>query len=144
MKRILIIVLGLMTLGCISKADERPVRFDRIPVAAQNFIKTNFADNAVVHVTKDDDFVAPDYEVVLDNGTVVHFSNSGSLEKIEAYKSGVPQHLIPEKIREYVTANYPGVVYREYEIDRGKYEVKLSNGLELTFNSLFTLIEVDD
>ena len=73
-----------MTLGCISKADERPVKFDKIPVAAQNFIKTNFADNAVVHVTKDDDFVAPDYEVVLDNGTVVHFSNSGSLEKIEA------------------------------------------------------------
>ena len=144
MKKILVIVIGLITMACISRADEKPVKFEKIPVVAQNFIKTNFADNSVVHVAKDDDLVAPDYEVVLDNGTVVQFSNSGNLEKIEAYKNGVPQHLIPDKIRDYVTVNYPGVYYREYEIDRGKYEVKLSNGLELTFNSQFTLIEIDD
>ena len=144
MKKILVIVIGLITMACISRADEKPVKFEKIPVVAQNFIKTNFADNSVVYVAKDDDLVAPDYEVVLDNGTVVQFSNSGNLEKIEAYKNGVPQHLIPDKIRDYVTVNYPGVYYREYEIDRGKYEVKLSNGLELTFNSQFTLIEIDD
>jgi hypothetical protein len=144
MKKVMIIVLCLITIGCIGRADERPVKFERIPAAAQKFIKTNFVDNTVVHVTKDDDLVAPDYEVVLDNGTVVQFSNSGSLEKIEAYRAGVPQHLIPEKIREYVSVNYPGAVYREYEIDRAKHEVKLSNGLELTFNSLFNLIEIDD
>lgn len=144
MKRILVAVISLMAIGCISKADDRPVKFERIPAAAQKFVKTNFADNKVVFVTKDDDIVAPDYEVVLDNGTVLQFSSIGSLEKIEAFKAGVPMNLIPEKIKEYVTATYPEVYYREYEIDRGKHEVKLSNGLELTFNSVFTLIEVDD
>ena len=143
MKRILVIVISLMAIGCISKADDRPVKFERIPAAAQKFVKDNFTDNTVVLVTKDDD-VALDYEVMFDNGTVLHFSSKGILEKIEAYKEGVPQYLIPKKIQEYVSATYPGVFYREYEIDRGKYEVKLSNGLELTFNSVFTLIEVDD
>ena len=95
-------------------------------------------------MTKDDDFVAPDYEVVLDNGSVLQFSSSGVLEKIEAFKEGVPVSLIPKKIQEYVSNNYQGVFYREYEIDRGKYEVKLSNGLELTFNNAFTVIEIDD
>ena len=128
----------------ISKADDRPIKFEKLPAAAQKFVKTNFADNTVVFVTKDDDLIAPDYEVVLDNGTVLQFSNAGSLEKIEAFRTGVPQNLVPEKINDYVSANYPGTTYREYEQDRGKHEVKLSNGLELTFNSGFTLIEIDD
>lgn len=144
MKRFLVVLISLMAIGCISKADDRPVKFERIPAAAQKFVKTNFAGNKVVFVTKDDDLVAPDYEVILDNGTLLQFSSLGALEKIEAFKTGVPQSLIPEKIREYVAATYPDTIYREYEIDRGKHEVKLSNGLELTFNSVFTLIEIDD
>lgn len=144
MKRILVIVISLMAIVCISKADNKPVKFEKLPAAAQKFVKENFADNPVVLVTKDDDIVAPDYEVTLDNATVLQFSNTGALEKIEAYKAGVPQYLIPKKIQEYVSATYPEVFYREYEIERGRYEVKLSNGLELTFNSALTLIEIDD
>ena len=144
MKRILVAIICLMAIVCISKADDKPIKFERMPAAAQKFVKTNFAESKVVFVTKDDDFVAPDYEVVLDNGTVLQFSSSGVLEKIEAFKEGVPVSLIPKKIQEYVSNNYQGVFYREYEIDRGKYEVKLSNGLELTFNNAFTLIEIDD
>ena len=144
MKRILIALISLMAVVGISKADDRQIKFERLPAAAQKFVKTNFADNTVVFVTKDDDLIAPDYEVVLDNGTVLQFSSAGSLEKIEAFRTGVPQNLVPEKINHYVSANYPGATYREYEQDRGKHEVKLSNGLELTFNSGFTLIEIDD
>ena len=128
----------------ISKADDRPIKFEKLPAAAQKFVKTNFADNTVVFVTKDDDLLAPDYEVVLDNGTVLQFSSAGSLEKIEAFRTGVPQNLVPEKIKAYVSANYPDAVFKEYEVEKGKHEVKLSNGLELTFNSVFTLIEIDD
>ena len=51
----------------ISKADDRPIKFEKLPAAAQQFVKTNFADNTVVFVTKDDDLIAPDFEVVLDN-----------------------------------------------------------------------------
>ena len=144
MRRILVALISLMAIGCISKADDRPFKFEKLPAAAKQFVKTHFADNTVVFVTKDDDLIAPDYEVILNDGTLLQFSNSGELEKIESFKTGVPNNLIPEQIREYVNANYPGVTYREYEIDRGKYEVKLSNGIELTFNSAFTLIEIDD
>lgn len=144
MKRILIALIGLMAVVGISKADDRPIKFEKLPAAAQQFVKTNFADNTVVFVTKDDDLIAPDFEVVLDNGTVIQFSNNGQMEKIEAFKTGVPQNLIPEKIKAYVSANYPDAVFKEYEVEKGKHEVKLSNGLELTFNSVFTLIEIDD
>ena len=144
MKRILIALISLMAVVGISKADDRPIKFEKLPAAAQKFVKTNFADNIVVFVTKDDDLIAPDYEVVLDTGTVLQFSSAGSLEKIEAFRTGVPQNLVPEKINAYVSANYPDAVFKEYEVEKGKHEVKLSNGLELTFNSVFTLIEIDD
>ena len=144
MNRILVAIISLMAVVGISKADDRPIKFEKLPAAAQKFVKTNFADNIVVFVTKDDDLIAPDYEVVLDNGTVLQFSSAGSLEKIEAFRTGVPQNLVPEKINAYVSANYPDAVFKEYEVEKGKHEVKLSNGLELTFNSVFTLIEIDD
>ena len=144
MRRILVAIISLMAVVGISKADDRPIKFEKLPSAAQQFVKTNFADNTVVFVTKDDDLIAPDYEVVLDNGTVLQFSSAGSLEKIEAFRTGVPQNLVPEKKNAYVSANYPDAVFKEYEVEKGKHEVKLSNGLELTFNSVFTLIEIDD
>ena len=52
--------------------------------------------------------------------------------------------LIPDKIKEYVKKNYKDVTYKEYEVGTRSYEVKLSNGLELKFNSSFVLIEIDD
>ena len=73
MKRILIALISLMAVVGISKADDRPIKFEKLPAAAQQFVKTNFADNTVVFVTKDDDLIAPDFEVVLDNGTVIQF-----------------------------------------------------------------------
>ena len=143
MKNIFITLAVALAFCFTASADDRPVDFGKLPDAAKDFVTTYYAQDKVISVTKDDDFVAPDYEVVLDNGTVLQFSSSGVLEKIEAFKEGVPVSLIPKKIQEYVSNNYQGVFYREYEIDRGKYEVKLSNGLELTFNNAFTLIEID-
>ena len=144
MKRILAILAGLFTLVSVSKADDRPVRFEQLPKAAQKFVKTNFPDNKVIYSAKDDDIVSPEYEVALDNGVKVDFKNDGRLEKIEAPQSGIPEGIIPEQIHKYVTKHYPGSKYLEYEVDKVGYEVKLSNGLELTFSSSFHLLQVDD
>ena len=56
----------------------------------------------------------------------------------------MPAGLIPVQIREYVRHNYHDVAYVEYEVGRRTYEVKLSNGMELTFNKNFALIGIDD
>ena len=86
MKRILIALIGLMAVVGISKADDRPIKFEKLPAAAQQFVKTNFADNTVVFVTKDDDLILQEYTVVLVSGVKVVFENSGALEKVEAKK----------------------------------------------------------
>ena len=45
---------------------------------------------------------------------------------------------------DYVSTNFPGVSI--YAIDRGyrDVEVSLTNGLELTFDSNYTLVDIDD
>ena len=45
---------------------------------------------------------------------------------------------------EYVKAYYPDATILQYEVGRKTYEVKLSNRMELKFNSRFNVIEVDD
>ena len=130
-------------LACEKYGDDRPVDFGKLPVVAQNFVKTYYPDEKVLFVTKDDDIVLPDYSVRLENGVGIQFSNGGALEKIEA-PAGVPDGVVPVQIVEYVKGQYADVLILEYEIDRNTYEVKLSNRLELKFNSSFKLIGIDD
>jgi hypothetical protein len=66
------------------------------------------------------------------------------LEKVKSSQTGVPAAIIPLKIREYVSVHYPQVKYLEYEVDKTGYEVKISNGLELRFNTSFHLVDIDD
>jgi hypothetical protein len=144
MKRVIALIAGLLTIISVSKADDKPVRFEQLPKAAQKFVTTNFPDSKVIYSTKDDDIISPEYEVALDNGVKIDFKNDGRLEKIEAPQIGVPEGIIPEKIHKYVAKHYPGAKCLEYEVDKVGYEVKLSNGLELTFSTSFHLIQVDD
>ena len=144
MKRILAILAVIVALMSVAKADDRPVTSQQLPAAAQAFIAENYPADKISFATKDDDIILPDYTVVLVSGVRITFNNDGSLEKIESKGDGVPAGLIPVQIREYVRHNYHDVAYEEYEIGRRTYEVKLSNGMELTFNSKFALIGIDD
>ena len=88
-------------LACQVHADDRPVDFNRLPAAAQAFVKNHYADVKVMYATKDDDIILPDYHVRLENGVQLQFANNGALEKIEA-KAGVPDGVVPVQIVDYV------------------------------------------
>lgn len=135
---------GLLTLVFVSKADEKPIKFEQLPSAAQKFIKDKLHKDKVVYVLKDDDIIFPEYEVYLESGTKVTFFNDGKLESIKAGSAGMSKGIVPQQIVTYVAANHPGFPIVEFEIDRNTYEVSLSNGIELKFSSGFQLLDVDD
>lgn len=144
MKRILVLLVSIFAFAALIKADDKPIPFDQLPDLAKTFVKTNFPSAKVLYSSIDDDIIAPDYEVILDNGFEIQFRNDGRLEKVDANSGVISESLIPEKIRDYIKSNYPNVTYKEYEVGARSYEVKISNGLELTFNSEFKVIEIDD
>jgi hypothetical protein len=86
----------------------------------------------------------PDYHVVMANGVMIQFEHNGKLEKIETRKGEIPAGIVPVQIVELVKAYYPDATILQYEVGRKTYEVKLSNRMELKFNSRFNVIEVDD
>lgn len=143
MKKIFAIAAIALASLQIIKADDRPVTFNQLPAAAQAFINTNYPGEKISYATIDDDFVRPDYNVMLANGVKVQFENSGALEKIES-RNGIPEGLVPVQIKDYVKMHYPDAFFVEYEIGRKSYEVKLSNRLEIKFNRSFNVIEIDD
>lgn len=144
MKQIITAVaVFVLSLSCVM-ADDRPVSFELLPSQAQAFVNANYPGEKVLYITVDDDLIRPDYKVVLVNGVEIQFNNDGSLEKIDAKKSGVPENLIPAQILSYVKNHYPDAFVTEYEIGVRHYEAKLSNRLELTFNKHFHVVELDD
>ena len=143
MKRMVIFIAVLTVFAVTSIADDRPATFAQLPQSAQVFINTNYPDEKISYATKDDDFILPDYNVMLANGVKIQFEHSGALEKIES-RAGIPMELIPFQIRDYVKMHYPDAIFVEYEIGKRSYEVKLSNRLELKFNRNFNVIEIDD
>lgn len=124
-------------------ADDKPIDVSRLPEKAQKFLKDNFDGVKVLYALQDDDFINPDYEVRLEDGTKLDFEHNGSLDKI-SNRSGVLLSLVPVQIRDYIKAHYPEAIIVSYDPGRRDYEVELSNGLELKFSTSFHLIEIDD
>ena len=144
MKNIFITLSVALAFCFTASADDRPVDFGKLPDAAKDFVTTYYAQDKVISVTRDDDFVRPDYTVILSDGVRIDFEHSGALEKIKVREGAVPDAVVPVQILDYVKRNYPGTFVKEYEIGRVDYEVKLSNRLELKFNANFSLVDVDD
>ncbi len=143
MKKIFTFIAIAIASISIAKADDRPVTFDRLPAAAQAFISSNFPAEKISYATVDDDFIMPDYTVMLANGTKIQFKNNGLMEAIES-RAGIPLELVPVQLKDYAGLHYPDAIIIGYEIGKKTYEIKLSNRLELKFNRNFYLIEIDD
>ena len=83
------------------------------------------------------------YDVVLRNGTKLEFDKKGNLTEIDSKQGIVPSQLIPQPIKNYLKENYKGAAVRKIELNTKEYEVELTNGIDLTFNRRFQLIDID-
>ena len=142
MKKIVLLAIGIFAAAVMASSREVPVTFDQLPSAAKTFVTENFPGETVTMALKDVHGRA-EYDVRLSDGTELEFTHSGALKKISS-RAGISEKLIPDGIRKYVSAHFPGAGYREYEVGKRTYEVKISNGMELKFNRNFILMEVDD
>ena len=79
----------------------------------------------------------------MQNGTKLEFNKKGELTEIDCKQGVVPVKLIPLSIKNYLQNNYPRQSVKKLEIKKNEYEVELSNGMDLTFNKHFQLIDID-
>ena len=139
MKKIMILAAAMLLLSVTSaRADhDRPIQFNQLPVAAQEFVNTYFADQKVSFAKEERDFMEVRYEVMFTNSIKIEFYKDGQWKEVNCKYS-------PEQIMTYVNSNFPGVQVHSIDRDRRDIEVELTNGLELTFDLYYNLIDMDD
>ena len=141
--RILVtLVIALTSLTLISCSD-RIIPSEKLPAAAQSFLKEYFPDSPISYVKKEAD-LTPTYEVVLQNGTEIEFNKKGEWDNIDCKRLAVPAALIPAAISEYVNANFPGQSIVKIDRETYGHEIEMANGLELKFDKKGKLLHIDD
>ena len=146
MKKLMIFALALLTFGVTAARadDDRPIEVNQLPEKSQQFIQKHFPKEKVSYAKMEKDFMDVTYEVVFTNSTKVEFLKNGEWKEVDCKYSTVPSAIVPQEITKFVTERYPDTSIVQIDRDKRDYEVKLTNGLELTFDLKFNLIGIDD
>ena len=145
MIRILMIAICCM-LTCNMAANagnDKPIAINALPIKAQTLLSNHFYNQKVMIATIESGIINKSYDVVLQNGTKLEFDKKGNLTEIDCKQGIVPALLIPQAIKNYLKDNYAGQSVKKIEMNKNEYEVELTNGLDLTFNKHFQLIDID-
>lgn len=145
MKKIIISVLlalmGSLTIACAD--NDKVIRFEQLPEAAQQLVKEHFTDFNITTVTVDREIGGKTYDLYFANGCHIEFDGRGNWKEIDCKPLQVPDGVVPARILERVNADYPESSIVGIERGRRSHEVRLNNGLELTFDSKFNVTEID-
>lgn len=114
--------------------ENRTVKFDALPEAAQAFIRDFYAKDRVERIRFDPSAHLFAYKVRLDNGDEIMFSQNGAWTDIES-ADGIPMKLIPQQVADYVKNKYPGQTVTDIGLERNGISVRLarSDGAALRF-----------
>lgn len=125
---------------------EEPISFERLPKNAQEFLTTHFKDLTLAYIVADHKIMTVEYEVTYTDRTEVDFRADGSWDSVERKYAPVPAAIVPKQIADFVARNqlFNGQFIRKIERNPYTWEIKLSGGLEITFDAQFNVIGYDD
>ncbi len=146
MKRLLIIAAATFSLGIFTACadDDMPITVDKLPQAAQTFIRTHFSNRKVAYANEERDLMKVSYDVVFTDGTKLEFDKNGEWKDVDTKPAVVPAAIVPERIASYIRSNYPDAAIVAIDRTPRRYEVELSNGLDVKFDIRYNFIGVDD
>ena len=143
-RKLMIAICCMVSCNMVANAgNDKPIAVNALPVKAQTLLSNHFNNQKVMLATIESGVVIKSYDVVLQNGTKLEFDKKGNLTEIDCKQGIVPMLLIPQAIKNYLEINYAGQSVKKIEIKKNEYEVELVNGLDLTFNKHFQLIDID-
>ncbi len=146
MKKLICSLLVLLSaVFAVSAKDTYTHNVSVLPVAARTTLKNNFkADVNHIKIDKTLGRVS-EYDVILNDGTEITFDSDGNWKDIEmGPTTSVPKKFVPEAIVNYVKQYQPKAIITGIEKERGGYQVDLSNGVEMKFNSEGKFLKYDD
>ncbi len=78
-------VATLLSLATLTSCGDRDtiITVDQLPVAAQTYLKQNYADRSILFAKKDAELFNTTYKVHLDGGLELEFNKDGQLKDME-------------------------------------------------------------
>ncbi len=123
--------------------DRNSAYLSQLPTTAQKTIKKNFSHIKISKVSGKRAAFSKNYEVTFANGYKLKFDKDGNWTSIDCKRDAVPSHLIPSQISRYMKKNHRGARINKIEKDKNKWEINLSNGLEVTFDKNFAVTKIN-
>lgn len=134
-----------LLIGISANAQESIITKNELPNTAQKFILDNFSKSTISYVKMDKEVFSTDYKVKFTDGSEVEFDSKGVWMEVDGNRNIIPTGFIQKSILTYVNDKFPNTQIVKIEKGRfDKQEVKLSNGLELEFNSKGEFKRIDD
>ena len=146
MKKVSSLLLALVMVVALSSCEkEEVVGIEEIPSVGQAFLDEHFGDQTVVSVKREkESSEGVEYEVRLDNGVTVKFDKGGNWEDVDAPVNGsLPTTFILTPIVDYVEAEYPNVWIKGIDKERQGFDVELTNGVDLVFDTEGNFVRID-
>lgn len=148
LKSCLVACVLLVTISCSDDDNDNEVIVNpaTLPDMAKTFLVAHFP-NVGIRLVEKQHSARPNgsvYDVSLVNGFEVDFDATGNWTEVDGGIYAVPLSIIPEKISTYVTTNYPNIFIRQIENEKTKYDVELSNDLDLVFTPQGDFVSIDN
>ncbi len=138
-----IIVLLLFPMALFAQKDKK-IDWDELPQKAQTFLKTNFTKEKAQKILKEtEDYLETIYQVTFQGKLKIKFDKNGNWKEVDGHRKPIPTRFIPEKILTYIKKSFPNNEVVKIEKEKKKYEVEISNGLELEFDRDGNFLRID-
>lgn len=147
MKKIIIAAAALFIGIFSAHADnDRPISINQLPQPAQEFLATHFGNLQLAFATEDPKYMGSEYEVVYTDRTEVEFNTKGEWTSVDRRYEAVPDAIVPEQISSYIDRTDFTRGHKITKISRNpfEWEVELTNGFEIEFDTKFNVIGIDD
>lgn len=148
MKRILNVMMVMVALLATQElsAQDRIIDFNMLPKNAQKFVTTHARRAEVSYVKMEGKNInrAKEFDVKMQDGSEFEFDKNGDWKEVKNKRHGVSPAIVPHSILAYVAKSFPRNKVVKISRNARKYEVELTNGLDLEFNKKGEFLRIDD
>lgn len=145
MKKIMFAVTAFVCCVLSACADnDKIITFEQLPAAAQELVQQYQNVANIAYVKLDPELFGDKYEVRFNDGKEFDFEEDGTLSKVDYKLEAVPEALVPEVVRQQISASFPQTFIVEWGKDDWGWKAELNNKLEIKFNRKLEMRGLDD
>jgi len=140
---VILINLLIFSLPLQINYNHRFINFEDLPTKAKTFVRTYFDHYDIRFVKIEMTMTRTDYTVQFENGMKIEFNSNGDWDEVNSPSDCLPSDFLNNMIINHLNKNYPDCCLHVISKGKHKFEVELTNGLELVFNKKGEFLRYD-